>query len=56
MEKRPKDMTPQELAALPVRSTLDRSDPRPRPSPIFVDDLVGYWRDDNDGQWYRDAD
>lgn len=50
-EKRPKDMTPEERAALPVKSMLEQR--RPPRQCLRGDDLLGYWRDDA-GQWYRD--
>lgn len=61
IDKRPKDMTRAERAALPVRSYLENKigdDGRPIPlklprEGLRGDDLIGYWRD-NDGQWYRE--
>lgn len=50
-EKRPKDMTPEELAALPEANDFDAI--WLSPFGLCSDDLLGF-RQDKTGKWWRD--
>lgn len=50
--KRPKDMTPEELAALPVKDPLSYEF-LPTPDGYAGDDLIGFWQD-REGNWWRE--